>query len=201
MALNWAMLTASNTLVPLPGEENIVDIETGAELTLFVPDTPPSASSTSGGSGGTKKLKETGGLWLTDKRLVFATPSGPGSGSGSFTSLSVPLDSVLATRFEQPYLAANYLAFEIRPVPDGGLPPGTRAELRIKDRPMFQFVSTLEKVRERSLYMRRQSLDEDEGPPMYTSPAAESSVSYFVMATPADQPPMYDDGGPSSSRQ
>jgi hypothetical protein len=61
-------------------------------------------------------------------------------------------------------MGANYLSFEIRPVPDGGLSPGTRAELRIKDRPMFQFVSTLEKVRERAVYMRRQSLDEDEGP-------------------------------------
>ena len=77
----------------------------------------------------------------------------------------MPLPNILATRFEQPYLGANFLSFEVRPVPDGGLPAGTRAELRFKDHPMFQFVSTLEKVRERTLYMRRQALEEEnEGP-------------------------------------
>lgn len=41
---------------------------------------------------------------------------------------------------------------------------GTKAEVRFKDRAMFEFVSLLEKTRERAIYMRRQAADEaDEG--------------------------------------
>lgn len=57
---------------------------------------------------------------------------------------------------------ANYLSFGIRPSPDGGLTQGTTAELRLKDRGLFQFVSLLEKSRERAIYMKRQAeSDED----------------------------------------
>lgn len=51
---------------------------------------------------------------------------------------------------------SNFLSFDIRPSPEGGLTKGTKAELRFKDRGMFEFVNTLEKVRERAVYMKRE---------------------------------------------
>jgi hypothetical protein len=91
------------------------------------------------------------------QQLIFTTESG-----ASFESLSVPLHSILTTRFEQPTFGANYLAFEIRPSSEGGLTDGTRAELRFKDRAMFDFVSLLEKTRERVIYMKRQAAEDSE---------------------------------------
>ena len=69
MALNWAMLKEDRTPVPLPHELFIRTIESGPELTLIIPNTPPSGVSTSGGSGGEKKLKESGRLWLSEQRV------------------------------------------------------------------------------------------------------------------------------------
>ena len=91
------------------------------------------------------------------QQLIFTTETG-----ASFESLSVPLHSILSTRFEQPTFGANYLAFEIKPSPEGGLTDGTRAELRFKDRAMFDFVSLLEKTRERVIYMKRQAAEDSE---------------------------------------
>ena len=71
-------------------------------------------------------------------------------------SLSVPLSSILATNFEQPLFASNFLGFDIKPSANGGLTAGTKAELRLKDRGLFEFVSTLEKTREKAIYMKRQ---------------------------------------------
>jgi len=88
-------------------------------------------------------------------QFIFASDS-----RNSFNSLSVPLHSILSTTFEQPTFSGNYLVFEIKPSPDGGLTDGTKAEVRFKDRPMFEFVSLLEKAREKSIYMRRQAADE-----------------------------------------
>lgn len=67
------------------------------------------------------------------------------------------------TRFEQPTFATNFLTFEIKPSPDGGLTDSTKAEVRFKDRAMFEFVSLLEKSRERAIYMRRQIAEDEEG--------------------------------------
>jgi hypothetical protein len=50
----------------------------------------------------------------------------------------------------------------IKPTPGGGLTDGTAAEIRLKDRAMFQFVSTVEKTRERVIYMKRQCVDDEE---------------------------------------
>jgi hypothetical protein len=72
MALNWTMLKPDRTPVPLPGELTIMTVEPGAEVSLAVPDTPPAGSSTSGGSGGTRKLNGTGKLFLTDQRVRFS---------------------------------------------------------------------------------------------------------------------------------
>lgn len=65
MALNWAMIDEGRNPVPLPHELNIKQLE-GAELSLTIPEGPPS---TSGDSGGPKKLKGTGKVWLTDQRV------------------------------------------------------------------------------------------------------------------------------------
>ena len=44
-------------------------VEPGAEVSLSIPDTLPTGSSTSGGSGGARKLNGTGKLFLTDQRV------------------------------------------------------------------------------------------------------------------------------------
>ena len=69
MALNWAMLNADRSPIPLPHEKILRTIESGAEVILMIQNTPPSANASSGGSGGIKRLKETGRLWLTDQRV------------------------------------------------------------------------------------------------------------------------------------
>ncbi|KAF9498640.1 hypothetical protein BDN71DRAFT_1487426 [Pleurotus eryngii] len=176
MSLNWAMLTPDRSPVPLPDELTITAVTSNVEVSLNIPDAPPTGSSSSGGSGGAKKLKETGALYLTDKRLIFIAPP-----SRSFDSLSIPLPAILSTRFEQPTFGANYLGFEIkRPT----------AVLQT-DKAMFEFVSLLEKTREKAIYMKRHGAEEEEGLPTYTYPAESSTVSY-VGDVPVDNPPSYD---------
>ena len=63
------MLNPDHSLVPLPEEQIISAIESGVELILNIPDAPPSSLASAGGSGGSKKMKEKGMLWLTDKRV------------------------------------------------------------------------------------------------------------------------------------
>lgn len=69
MALNWTMLDSSRNPVPLPNEMNILTVDDGAELALTIPDTLPHQGASSGGSGGVRKLKETGRIHLTDQRV------------------------------------------------------------------------------------------------------------------------------------
>jgi len=69
MALNWTMLSPDRIPVPLPGELMIMTVESGAEVSVIIPDVPPAGTSTSGGSGGGRKLNETGKLFLTDQRV------------------------------------------------------------------------------------------------------------------------------------
>ena len=69
MALNWTMLGSDRTPVPLPGELMIMTVESGAEVSLIIPDVPPTGPSTSGGSGGGRNLNGTGKLFLTDQRV------------------------------------------------------------------------------------------------------------------------------------
>lgn len=90
-------------------------------------------------------------------QLIFTSDS-----PGPLDSLSVPLPSILSTRFEQPTFGINFLTFEVKPSAEGGLSNGTKVELRFKDRAMFEFVSLLEKTRERAIYMKRQAASEDE---------------------------------------
>ncbi|KZT06533.1 uncharacterized protein LAESUDRAFT_714265 [Laetiporus sulphureus 93-53] len=188
MALNCAMLSPARAPIPLPNELTIRTVDGGVEVALFIPDGPPTGSSSSGGLGGAKKLKDVGRLWLTDQRLVFVSDGS--SKSTSLESLSVPLTTLLSTKFEQPYFGSNYLGLEIKPAPEGRLTEGTKAEIRFKDKGIFEFVSVLEKTRERAVYMKRQSADEEEGLPTYTPGDAGPSYSGGV---PDDAPPGYDD--------
>lgn len=63
------MLKPDRSPVPLPDELTITAVTSNVEVALNIPDAPPTGSSSSGGSGGAKKLKETGALYLTDKRV------------------------------------------------------------------------------------------------------------------------------------
>ena len=58
---------------------------------------------------------------------------------------------------------ANYVSFEIRPSPEGGLTKGTKAEIRLNDRGILQFWEQLQKPRERAIYERRTMGEEQEG--------------------------------------
>jgi hypothetical protein len=70
MALNWTMLNPDRSPVPLPHEMVIHTIDSGADIALIIPDTPPTGkSATAGGSGGYKTLNVSGGIWLTDQRV------------------------------------------------------------------------------------------------------------------------------------
>ncbi|PPQ95881.1 hypothetical protein CVT26_015573 [Gymnopilus dilepis] len=186
MALNWLMLNPDRTPVPLPNEMTITTIDSGVEISITIPDAPPTGSSSAGGSGGVKKLKAQGKCWLTDQRFLFAAVPG-----FSWESLTVPLHAILSTRFEQPTFGANYLLFNVKPSPEGGLTDNTSVELRFKDRAMFEFVSLLEKARERAIYMKRQLAEEDEGLPTYTMPAESSTVT-MVGDVPVENPPSYE---------
>lgn len=93
-------------------------------------------------------------------QLIFVSENDVGS--TGFNTLNLPLLSILSTKFEQPYLGSNYLSIDIRPSADGGLTTGTKSEIRLKDQGIFQFVSLLDKTRERAIYMKRQMRDEEE---------------------------------------
>ncbi|KZS91202.1 hypothetical protein SISNIDRAFT_414319 [Sistotremastrum niveocremeum HHB9708] len=153
-SINWAQLDPNSTPILLPNEVSITSIPDGVEATLVVPDQ-------AGQNGGSeRRSKEVGRLFLTDRRVIFVVPeqySRP-----SFRSLSIPLLAILSTSFQQPFFGANYLAMELKPAADGGLVHGTKAEIRFKDRPMFEFISILEKSREREQFRKRETEFEDE---------------------------------------
>ena len=70
MALNWTMINPDRIPVPLPNETTIMSVDSGADVSLTIPDSPPTAASaTSGGSGGERKLNGIGKLFLTDQRV------------------------------------------------------------------------------------------------------------------------------------
>ncbi|KAJ7067855.1 hypothetical protein C8F01DRAFT_1116003 [Mycena amicta] len=192
MALNWTMLSPDNrTPVPLPHEMTITSVDSGVEVILHIPDAPPVSSASSGGSGGSRTLKAIGKASVTDMRFIF-TSALP---DAAFESLSVPLPSILSSKFEQPTFGANYLTFEVKPSSEGGLTTGTTAEVRFKNTPMFSFVAILEKTRERAIYMKRQDAENEEGLPVYTSPSEGSSSSSAggrPITIPADAPPSYE---------
>jgi len=194
MALNWTMLSPARSPIPLPHELTIRTVDGGAELTVSIPDAPPAGSSSSGGSGGSKKLKDVGRLWLTDQRLIFVSDTEGSASKSGLETLSIPLTSILSTKFEQPYFGANFLSIDIKPAPEGGLTDGTRAEIRLKDKGIFELAGILEKTRERAIYMRRQSAEDEEGLPSYSTPAESAGPSSYAgeSGVPDEAPPGYD---------
>ena len=64
------MLDPKRKPVPLPDEMQLV-MEDNAEITLTVPDAPPSQDASAGGSGGLRRLKAIGRLHLTDHRVCL----------------------------------------------------------------------------------------------------------------------------------
>lgn len=110
---------------------------------------------------------------VTPLQLIFVADEDPSATKSSspspLESLSVPHTYLLSTKFEQPYFGSNYLILEIKPSSNGGLTDGTRAEIRLKDKGIFEFASALEKTRERTIYMKRQQAaeDDDSGLRMY----------------------------------
>ncbi|KLO14550.1 hypothetical protein SCHPADRAFT_872492 [Schizopora paradoxa] len=189
MALNWAMLAPNRTPVPLLNESTI-EILPSAEVTLDIPDAPPALGTSAGGSGGSRRLKGFGQLNLTDQRLIFVA-SKPDE---DFNSLSVLLPSILSSKFEQPFFGSNFLAIEIKPHKDGGLTTGTRGEIRLKDQGMFGFASSLEKARERAIYMKRQADSEADTLPLYEGADEPVQLEEVSVAPPGpgELPPGYD---------
>lgn len=111
-------------------------------------------------------------------------------------SLSIPLQNLIASKFEQPFFGANYLALDVKPNADGGLSEGTKVEVRFTDKGIFEFASLLDKTRERVIYMKRQQADEEDSLPTYTSPSAEAgSITPlpFVAPQAGERPPNYDE--------
>jgi hypothetical protein len=68
------MLNPNRSPVPLQNEMTITTIDYGVDLTLTIPDVPPSSSSSGGGSGGARRLKTMGKIWLTDQRVCSPFP-------------------------------------------------------------------------------------------------------------------------------
>ncbi|KAH9854968.1 hypothetical protein C2E23DRAFT_867070 [Lenzites betulinus] len=192
MALNWATLSPSRQPILIAHELIIRSIDSGVDLSLRIPDAPPAGSATSGGSGGAKAFKASGRILLTDQRLVFVSDA-PAKGASSFDSLSVPLPSLLSTKFEQPAFGQNYLSIEIKATRGGGLVDGARAEVRFKEKGLFEFTNALEKTRERAIYMKRQSADEEDGLRDTPGPSGSSSPYPPPADIPSENPPGYDD--------
>jgi len=176
------MLDDQHNPVPLPGEEQVMSVDQGVEITLFVPGRP------TGGIGGSgERLKETGRIRLTDKRLIFQTAKGPGINS-SFDSFSVLLHGILSTQFNQPTFSANYLSMELKPANGGGLSEGTKCEVRFKDLPLLPFVNTLEKSRERAVYRIRDAMFDDDLPTYSSSGSPRPQIAENI--PPANPPAM-----------
>jgi WW domain-binding protein 2 len=77
---------------------------------------------------------------------------------GSFDTFSVQLLSLLSIQYQQPYFASNYIALDVKPAPGGGLTEGAKAELRLKDKGIFELFATLEKSREHAFYKQRDEM-------------------------------------------
>lgn len=75
-----------------------------------------------------------------------------------FSSFSVHYTRITSAVFNQPLFSGNSIGFEINPVPDGGLAPGTKGEIRFKDRGLTEAYATLNKNRERSLHRKRDEM-------------------------------------------
>ncbi|KAJ1299431.1 hypothetical protein OPQ81_003797 [Rhizoctonia solani] len=169
MSLNWVMLDERRKPVPLPDERSITTVP-NAQVTIHIP-------SSSDNDTTAQTLTASGDVWLTSDRFVFVASPNQSTSLGLFTlvsqaissaqsneaptteleTLSLPWVSVLSTSFIQPYFAANYLAMDVRPAEGGGLSLGTKVEVRLMDRGMFEFISTVEGMRSQAIERARQA--------------------------------------------
>jgi hypothetical protein len=97
-------------------------------------------------------------MTLTGEQLIWTNPDA----TSSFKSLTIPLPSIVSSKFEQPIFGANYLVIGVKPTPEGGLTDGSTLEIRFVDTGMFRFVSILDKTRERAIFMKRQLVEDEE---------------------------------------
>jgi len=195
MSLNWVMMQDSlREPIPLPGE-TVILFQDSTELTLIIPaEIPDALTDASMPVAVARKWTESGSIWLTDQRLIFVSSLSP-SRPPSFDSLSILLPSILATSFVQPYFSGNYLSLSILPSVEGGLTPGTKAEVRFKDRGIFQFVQLLERTREIAIRKRRVEMQaESENLPLYEAPPGPppgQQATNSSSPTNHDEPPGY----------
>ncbi|CAE6503993.1 unnamed protein product [Rhizoctonia solani] len=171
MSLNWVMLDEQRKPVPLPNERTVATVP-NVQLTVHIPTPSDNTTNT------TQTLTASGDVWLTSDRFVFtASPQSQSTSLGLFTlvsqaissapaseapttkleSLSLPWISVLSTSFVQPYFAANYLAMDVRPAQGGGLALGTKAEVRLTDRGMFEFIGMVDGIRSKAIERAREA--------------------------------------------
>ncbi|KAF8725060.1 female pronucleus assembly, partial [Rhizoctonia solani] len=171
MSLNWVMLDERKKPVPLPNERNISTVP-NAQLTVHIPN------SSDNGTNLTQTITASGDVWLTSHRFVFvAAPESQSTSLGLFAlvshvissapanetsgtkleTLSLPWLSVLSTSFAQPYFGANYLAMDVRPAEGGGLVLGTKVEVRLTDRGMFEFINMVEGIRNKAIERAREA--------------------------------------------
>ncbi|KAH7343173.1 hypothetical protein B0J17DRAFT_641283 [Rhizoctonia solani] len=185
MSLNWVMLDERRKPVPLPNERNITTIP-NTQLTVHIP-TPSDTNET------IQTITATGDVWLTSDRFVFVASPQESTSLGLFSlvsqaissapaiesalkleTISLPWISVLSTSFVQPYFAANYLAMDVRPAEGGGLTLGTKAEVRLTDRGMFEFIQILDRVRNAAIEKAREERL-GEPLPVYNQPQSSTA--------------------------
>ncbi|KAF9238793.1 hypothetical protein BU15DRAFT_75016 [Melanogaster broomeanus] len=184
MALNWVTIVDGKPLL-LQNESFLEEVD-NVKYNLAIPEVPPSGSSSAGGSGGLKRLEAVGKMYLTDQRIIWTTPNA--DSNSTLKSLTVPLSSILSSKYEQPIFGANYLVLTVKPTPDGGLTEGTTLEIRFVNTPMFSFVKALEHTRAKAIFLKRRSMEDEENLPEYTSPNTSASGP----APYGDLPPGYD---------
>ena len=176
MSINWAQLNERKQPIPI-NNEVIVKSEPNADLVLSCnpPETNPAPSAK--GKAKVYTLKATGTVYVTDQRVRWLAPlishlpfltihlliqlvfvSSVFGEPDSFDTFSVQHLSVLSIQYQQPYFGSNYIALDIKPASGGGLTEGTKAELRLKDKGLFELSGALEKSREMALYKKRDEM-------------------------------------------
>jgi len=177
----------------------IVKSEPNADLLLSC--NPPETNQAPSAKGKAKdnNLKATGTVYVTDQRLVFV--SSAFGQPGSFDTFSVQHLSVLSIQYQQPYFGSNYIALDIKPASGGGLTEGTKVELRLKDKGLFELSGALEKSREMALYKKRDEMLNQPDLPLYTSSQDNSDLLVDTSGSgsgslppprPEELPPAYD---------
>ncbi|KAH9899473.1 hypothetical protein C8Q73DRAFT_680028 [Cubamyces lactineus] len=202
MALNAVSLTQERLPRPLHANENFpYGIHEGVKFSLIPPpgsSVSPSGSSASASSSGSKQsndgITEKGTMALSNYRLIFISDPPADKHTPAFESFAVPLADILSTKYEQSIFKGNHLTLDVKPTPRGGLSDVTRVEVRFDGNGLYKFACALDEARERAIYMKRQSAEEEEGLPAYSTPGPSgASTPYAPGDIPDENPPGYDD--------